>query len=232
MRKFTLFIVTMLCSSLIVMAQLKLFVYQKDGTRSEFIASNVDSIAFSQENDFSGPNANGHEYVNLGLPSGTLWATMNVGANSPEEFGEYFSWGEIRPKAKYNENTYSYNGEIELALPRDAANANWGGMWRTPTQQEQQELVDNCKWTWSSKNGVNGYIIEGPNSNSIFLPAAGYMTEAGLVRANEVGNYWSRSREGISNVDQACGMAFYINYISAKGQGRSYKGNSIRPVLK
>jgi hypothetical protein len=90
---------------------------------------------------------NGHEYVDLGLPSGTLWATCNVGANSPEEYGDFFAWGEVEPKEEYTNENYTYTETSNvLPLSADAANANWGEAWRMPTRNEQDELRIYCSW--------------------------------------------------------------------------------------
>ena len=137
-------------------------------------------------------------WVDLGLPSGTLWATMNIGASSPEDYGDYFAWGETKPKDVYGKGNYKwyksdangsgytkycrrtyfgYNGfadnKMTLDFEDDAAYVNWGPQWRMPTQGQQQELIENCTWTWTTINGVNGQLATGPNGNSIFLPAAG-----------------------------------------------------------
>ena len=157
-----------------------------------------------------------HEYVDLGLPSGTLWATMNVGAGSPEECGSYFSWGETTPRAgedpywtnylwsvnKWNTMTlyctnssHGYNGFVdnltELDPDDDAATANWGGKWRMPTIDEMTELHKKCKWKWTKQKGVKGYKVTGPNGKSIFLPAAGYRLDTSLYGAGSIGNFWS-----------------------------------------
>ena len=133
------------------------------------------------------------EFVDLGLPSGLLWATTNVGANHPEEFGSYFAWAETTPKSDYNWRTYKYANGSETTLTKycssyeygtvdyketldeqdDAATVNWGKPWRTPTLLETQELINNCTWNYTSKNGTYGYTVTGPNGNSIFLPAGG-----------------------------------------------------------
>ena len=116
---------------------------------------------------------NGHVWVDLGLS--VKWATCNVGANSPEDYGDYFAWGEITPKTIYTTSNYSYSDNPTiLPLSNDAAHANWGGSWRMPTDAEMTELRSNCTWTWTSQNGVNGRkITSKSNGNSIFLPAAG-----------------------------------------------------------
>jgi hypothetical protein len=137
----------------------------------------------------SSTSIGGHEYVDLGLPSGTLWATCNIGANSPEEYGDYFAWGETSPKSNYkwstlkyceddNGDTYSkYNtdskyGNVDnkttLERSDDAATANWGNDWCMPTLAQFQELYDKCTWTWTKKNGKKGYEVKGSNGNTIF----------------------------------------------------------------
>lgn len=137
-----------------------------------------------------------HEFVDLGLPSGTLWATCNVGASTPEEYGKYFAWGETDPKDSYTWDTYKWgyidsHGEwilskynmstisgvvdniTELELADDAAYVILGASWRIPTWEQALELVEFCSWTWTSKNGVCGQLGTGPNGNTVFFPAAG-----------------------------------------------------------
>ena len=137
------------------------------------------------------------QYVDLGLPSGLKWATCNVGATTPEEYGNYYAWGEITPKSSYTSENYTYNDNPAiLPLSVDAANANWGGNWRMPTIAEQEELMDanNCTWEWTTQNGVNGYkVTSTKNGNSIFLPAAGYHYDDGLLDVGSYGYYWSSS---------------------------------------
>ena len=131
-----------------------------------------------------------YEVVDLGLPSGLLWASCNVGASSPEEYGVYFAWGETQPKDYYDWSTYQYCGDygdydaemtkyydedgLTTLLPEDdAATANWGFGWRMPTSEEWEELLDNTTTEWTEQNGVNGMLLTAPNGNSLFLPAAG-----------------------------------------------------------
>ena len=163
------------------------------------------------------PPAPEHEYVDLGLS--VKWATMNIGANAPEEYGDYFAWGETEPRLdvypyryKWMENfsltkycTISNDGIVDnktiLELSDDAAHANWGGTWRMPTLDECMELKNNCTFEWTTQNGVKGRRVTGPNGNSIFLPAAGCLwgsifaetDENGVYRAGELGEYWSSS---------------------------------------
>lgn len=142
---------------------------------------------------------NGHEWVDLGLS--VLWATCNVGASSPSDYGDYFAWGETTTKSSYtHDNSRTYNMEmsdISGDLRYDAATANWGKGWRMPTYDELRELASyQCKWQWTSQGGHKGYRVTGPNGNSIFLPAAGW--RGSLNDAHEsphgvgmYGQYWS-----------------------------------------
>ena len=166
--------------------------------------------------NFAVSGGDDHAYVDLGLPSGLLWATCNVGADTPEDYGDYFAWGETQPKDYYhwstyqycngsintltkycNKSNYGYNGFIDnltTLLPEDdAATANWGSDWRMPTKEEWQELYNNTTVTWTTQNGVNGRLFTASNGNSLFLPAAGYRTGSDLERAGSYGYYWSSS---------------------------------------
>ena len=169
--------------------------------------------------------------VDLGLS--VKWASCNVGALFPEDYGNYYAWGETEPKEEYTrENSLTYGLDISelqaqgyidsegnLTPSHDAATANLGGCWRMPTSEEWQELVDNCTWTWTGY----GYKVTGPNGNHIFLPAAGYRYGSSLHGA---GFYWS------STPDESI-YAYYL-YFSSGGQyvgwsDRDY-GLSVRPV--
>ena len=186
-------------------------------------------------------NANGHTYVDLGLPSGLLWATCNVGANAPEEYGDYFAWGETTTKETYDyDNCPTYglstselqyiDSEGNLTAQYDAATANWGGTWRMPTYAEFNELRNNCTWTWTTQNGVNGYNVEGPSGNSIFLPSAGYRDGSSLIYAGSLGYYWS-STPSEYGYYSAYYLDFYISYRSMNCNGRYY-GRAVRPILE
>lgn len=161
----------------------------------------------------------GHEYVDLGLPSGTLWATCNIGADTPEEYGDYFAWGETKPKDIYDWQTnkwfYLYDDSMgnywkvtkyciesstgvvdnktELDPEDDAAYVNWGMSWRMPTLEQQKELIRYCTWIWTTKNGVNGRLVTGPNGKTLFLPAAGFYRDSSLESDGWTANYWSRT---------------------------------------
>ena len=138
---------------------------------------------------------NGHNYVDLGLPSGLKWATCNVGSTTPEGYGGYYAWGETSTKTEYSQyNCVTYDQfmyDISGNPTYDAARANWGSTWRMPTNVEMEELLNNCTWTWTTQNGVNGYTVTGPNGNSLFLPAAGCYGGSSYGGGGTTGYYWS-----------------------------------------
>ena len=181
-----------------------------------------------------------HGYVDLGLSSGLKWATCNVGANAPEDYGYYFAWGEVEPKTTYNWDTYKYYDDSNLTKytsndsktvldpEDDAATANWGGAWRMPTKAEQDELRNNCTWTWTTQNGVKGYKVTGPNGNSIFLPAAGCVDGGALFDAGSDGYYWSSSLYA-GNPHGAYYVYFTSDYVDW-GYGNRCYGLAVRPV--
>ena len=176
----------------------------------------------------------GHEWVDLGLPSGVKWATCNVGAWSPEDYGDYFAWGETSTKSTYTEEnckTYERNmGDISGNPNYDAARANWGGSWRMPTKKECEELKTKCKWIWTTSGGKKGYKVVGPNGNSILLPAAGYRYGTSLINAGAVGYHWSSTPLG---EDTQCACILYFDdgcqlvYWSYRNDGQS-----VRPVTE
>ncbi len=193
--------------------------------------------------------------VNLGLPSGTLWADRNVGAATPEAYGDYFAWGETEPKEYYDWSTYKWcNGssstmtkyctdsdfgivddKMILEPTDDAATINMGAEWRMPTHEEASELRNHCTWTWEGRNGVNGYKVTGPNGNSIFLPAAGYRNDGdlGYSQLSHAGSgAIYRSSSLIENVSSYA-YAFYFTF-DGKGwveSGRHY-GQPVRAVVR
>lgn len=167
--------------------------------------------------------------IDLGLPSGTLWANMNVGADKASSFGDLFSWGESEIKDSYTE--YDYVKETKhqsLEGRHDAAYTILGAEWKTPSVTDFQELIDNCKWTWTSRNGHNGYEVKGRNGNAIFLPASGWIHTDSVEYQNVYGYYWTSDRV---NDTFAKGLLFSKSEKKI-GNGYLYYGRNIRPVKK
>ena len=176
------------------------------------------------------PSISGHGYADLGLS--VKWATRNVGADSPEESGDFFAWGEIATKDDYTEdNSLTYgNKEIQdiSGNPEyDAARANWGGTWRLPTMEECEEFLDNCQFEWTQFNGQNGFKVTGPSGNSIFLPAAGKTSSGILWHDDEDATFWSSTTYSSISAYGPYIQQDKYNYISI--QSRSY-GLPLRAV--
>ena len=188
--------------------------------------ANKENKENKEEESLTGTH-NGHEWVDLGLPSGLKWATCNVGADSPEEYGDYYAWGETAIKYNYGLcDTWGKNiGDIK-GTNRDVAHVKWGGNWRMPTEDEFQELIDKCDWEWDG----DGCTVTGPNGNSIFLPAAGCCDKDELDGDGSDGYYWS-STPYSENSQRAGDLDFGSGY---RGRGWSYRyyGRSVRPVLE
>ena len=184
----------------------KVVLHKTNGQTIECEVSKLDSITFEQS----------HEWVDLGLPSGTLWATCNIGANSPEEYGDYFAWGETKAKADYSWSTYKYcdesagvltgycihsdygyvDGKTELAPEDDAATVKWGSEWQMPNKAQWEELLnkEHITRTWTTRNNVNGYLFTSKsNGNSIFIPAAGGRVGTSSSNIGSDAYCWSRS---------------------------------------
>lgn len=172
----------------------------------------------------------GHDYVDLGLS--VKWATYNVGAEKPSDYGDYFAWGETSPKSEYTEEnsvTYKKNmGDIAGDSRYDAARANWGGSWRLPTRAEMEELVNKCKTRWTTYNGSKGRLVTGPNGKSLFLPAAGWRGDSSQYDVRKYGFYWSSTPSEI-NTPYACLLGFYDGNFYRHWLSR-YCGFPVRPV--
>lgn len=196
-----------------------------------------------------------HDYVDLGLPSGTLWATTNVGASSPEECGYYFSWGDTTPRNgedpfwtnyKWNVNkwntmtkyctnsSHGYNGLVdnltELEPEDDAATANWGSGWQMPSKTQMEELRTKCTWQWTTKNGVKGYTVKSKNNgNSMFLPVTNYYSNGQIYYAGNLGYYWLRTLHETSSY-KAYYLYFYTSSNLQCTYGERYSGFVVRAV--
>ncbi len=232
-----------------------IIVYKLDGTKTTIpIDSLINIVPFTEQTSrafVSGESQpsdqptsteqNGHQYVDLGVSVG--WATCNIGADTPEQKGSYFSWGETTPKSIFNEGTYEFgyppnkyneiDGLTELLPQDDAARANWGGHWRLPTRAEEEELYSKCTWEWTTVNGVDGFNVIGTNGNSIFLPTTGLYdgdSTNKLKRGNTGGWYWASTARGDNF---ACGICFPTpNYLYRDVPNHErWDGHAIRPVI-
>lgn len=264
MKKILLAIVALIAMCSTAEAQVKMRIELENGNHVDYPISTVQSVSWITDEDAD--PYNGHAYVDLGLPSGLKWATMNVGATTPEDYGDYFAWGETEPyytaghsqdhpcsswktgKTGYNWESYKWcNGssstltkyctdssygtvdnKTTLELADDAARVNWGGSWRMPTKAEQDELRNNCTWTWTTQNGVRGYKVEGNNGNSIFLPAAGFRGSESLYGAGSNG-YYGSSALFSSYSDDAYVLSFDSSLVDWGSSIRRF-GRSVRAV--
>lgn len=232
-----------------------------DGNTVRYDVDHVTEVNFVEENVIpqdttpvipADTTTSDYAYVDLGLPSGTLWATYNVGATKPEEYGDYFAWGETEPKEVYDWSTYKYAkasgaGDLDsvtkynfggpgiidslsVLLPEDdAATANWGDEWRMPTIDEQRELVEKCTYSWEEVNGVYGAKFTGPNGNSVFFPAAGYRDGSDVSFVGYYGLYWSSSLDE-ENEDDARYLIFNEKLADWDYLDYRYSGFPVRAV--
>jgi hypothetical protein len=192
----------------------------------------VEEAGYAEvESDEINGKIKGHEYVDLGLPSGLKWATCNVGAESPEDFGDYFAWGEIKTKKDYSWDTYMYgyvvsDNKTRLDPKNDVAIVKWnrfGRTWRMPTNEEWRELSIVCTWVWTTQKSVQGYKIIGPSGGSIFLPATGMKVGKNIYAKGRYCYYWSSSCfKEVFNSDLP-----YLYY-----SGERCNGHTVRPVCK
>lgn len=184
---------------------------------------------------------NGHKFVDLGLPSGLLWACTNIGVpGSSSLVGYYFAWGETEPKlSDYSWSTYKWgddnmtkynysDGKKTLDAEDDAATVNWGAPCRMPDSSEFEELYNKCDWSWKSNyNGTSGYLVTGPNGNTIFLPVSGGRYNNVLSNPDSYGNYWSRSLYSNYNARY---LFFRSSRIYPTEYNDRYCGYPVRPV--
>jgi hypothetical protein len=216
------------------------------------ICSCVSSNELTAEN---GMKIQRTKAVDLGLKSGTLWASHNLGAKSPEGYGHYLAWGETKPKKRYTWANYSYlksdpsdkeGHEFHTFSPKgrtilvgdkkaDAATALWGEKWCMPTKEQIDELLRDCDWTWTRLRGVNGFVVTGPNGQSIFMPAAGsyFETDTKCFAEGETLYYWCGelcSSEIL--VDRASCLIYEQDYPKFYDRnGDRCDGKTVRPVM-
>ena len=207
----------------------------KDKITNEVLTLKVKVISSS---NLSCPDNHHPHMIDLGLPSGTLWACCNVGASKPEDYGGYYAWGETSSKDVYNSSTYIHCDGSEYTCHDigtdisgtryDAATANWGAPWQMPTQTQCEELHEKCTSEWTIQNGINGRIFKGPNGGTIFLPSGGYYLNEKMERQGQFGMYWSSSPVVPSSI-----FAYTLNFASDFVNCSQYSrigGRSVRPV--
>ena len=199
--------------------------------------SSSDDTDSSSDDAVDSSSATAGTAVDLGLS--VKWATVNIGATLPADYGNYYAWGETETKDEYtSDNSVTYGdssfGDISGDATYDAATANWGSSWRMPTEAECQELIDDCTWTWTTQENsdgeeINGYLVKGTNGNSIFLPAAGRRYGSSLYYAGTDGYYWSSTPYASSSY-----LAYSLYFPSSLRYVSScyyrYYGGSVRPV--
>lgn len=219
MRRFFIIVLYVFMTFQFCLADMYVVIYQKDGKRQKHIATEIDSLDILEVI---------YNYVDMGLS--VKWATTNVGANSPEEYGDYYGWGEIEA---YPTNVYSGTPAV-LPLTQDVANIKWGNGWRMPTVEEVEELIENTVWVWTTLNGINGAeITSNINGNKIFLPAAGNNGSNDVaIDPSYGGNYWTRSYHDYNGN----GYNFWFNssgvtWGNSKQDTWTGAGLSIRPVM-
>ena len=212
--------------------------YRKAAAQGESKAKERLKILEEEKRKEKSGAINGHDYVDLGLPSGLKWATCNVGADSPEKYGDYYAWGEVNTKSEYTSNNSKTEdkriSDISGNSTYDVARKKWGSSWRMPTEDEIRELWSNCKWLWTTKGGKSGYKVFGPNGNTLFLPATGICIDSELCLAGIEGQYWSSTPEENYDGFDDC-HAYYLHFYKSDykiGCDSRYYGHSVRPVSK
>ena len=208
-------------------------IHYKNGQNVKFNVESIDFIDFQEKSD-GGTTVSEGEAVDLGLS--VLWATHHVGANSCEQFGDKFAWGETETKESFTRDnciyydketmTYTDIGNDISGTEFDAAHAKWGGKWRMPTLDEINELKKKCTWEWTRINDVNGYKVIGSNGNSIFIPITN-----GDVRAS----CWTSTSIGANSGTYSHAFILVLYAHISIGTGKTYQerfnGLYIRPVM-
>jgi TonB family protein len=200
----------------------------------------LGSLTFMDANAQICPDNNHPHMIDLGLPTGTLWACCNIGATKPEGYGSYFAWGETEEKDVYNEKTYRYTiSEDGPIVPTnisgtkmDVAYQKWGSPWRLPDVEQSNEFIEECKYQWMVHNGIKGGKFTGPNGNSIFFPAAGYREEKEIKERSVCGNYWTENRWSSTLMSSSYyTISFSADYNHAEAEFYSGQlGYTVRPI--
>ena len=198
-------------------------------------------------------NNNGFNFVDFGLPSGTLWATANVGASKPSDYGLYFQWGDVKgytpdqvgkdKQFVWDDYKLSINGSssnfskykttgVTLDLEDDAAHVNMGGDWHMPSPEQIQELIDNTTSTWTKQDGVNGRLFTSKKdvSKTIFIPAAGFAWDGSIDLSGSYGYVWS-SMLSTNKVMFGQNLYFCSGNVGLYDSGYRYFGFSVRGVI-
>ena len=203
---------------------------KKYNFENKSVVINETLVAIRSSVSAASGTINGHEYVDLGLS--VKWATMNVGADNPGDYGDYFAWGEVNPKSEYTDaNSVTYEKDMDNISGNsqyDAARYHWGGSWRLPTMKELEELNEKCRWIWSKENGYSGCTVVGPNGNRIFLPAAGYFNGTSTDHVGKECYYWGGSPCEYNN-ESAYRLYIISGFRNVSWNKRCY-GRSVRPV--
>ncbi|MCD8290459.1 MAG: hypothetical protein LUC91_03040 [Prevotella sp.] len=233
-RNFFFFIIFVIVVAIIVVFAMKHL--KSTGTTSvgDSIESVVAPVIDDPEEQALVDNASGsvnnHDYVDLGLS--VKWATCNVGAETPSQYGDYYAWGKSETSTKYTKATcYTFGRSInDIAgdAERDAAQVNWGGSWRMPTKEECEELISKCKGEWTTIGSHDGYMVTGKNGKKIFLPAAGSRTNSDYYATSEMGYYWS-STPDTEDTRRAFALTFDTKDF-LKSWPLRYCGQTIRAV--
>ena len=229
-------------------AQQIMIVKTKDNTQNEFNVNSIRKITFRSSLEIPGdstvslscPDEHHPHPIDLGLPSGTKWACCNVEASTPDDYGGYYAWGETEEKLSFDwENYRHYDSSTEQCIhigddiagtEYDVATVKWGDLWRLPSSEMFQELMDNCTFEWTSLNDVNGYLFTGSNGGRIFLPAAGGCLYDALLLDGRDGNYWASTLDS-EEKDNAFFLVFRSQFVQLQYSPR-FLGLSVRPVCQ
>lgn len=235
----TILLLTLICQSSYAQGVVNRSASRQTSSSTKANQKKASSVKVSEPDGY----INGHGYVDLGLPSGTKWATCNVGASSPEGSGDYFAWGEIKENTDYKPNgifTFGkdvgdlksegvVNSKGNLAEAYDAASCNWKGAWHTPSKEDFEELINKCKWKWIEFCGIPGFKVASSNGRSIFLPAVGYYDTVSIAANGIYGHYWS------STICDGTNYSYSLNFHHSTKHGHTdwiwrYYAYPIRPV--